>query len=262
MTNEIWNKSAAAMIVAAAVLLTGCDANTLELSGEVRDIYASPLEPCELVYPDDGEDDDGDGVADDIEPEDWPIQVKGKFRLEKTGDVYKFVVKDDPDNVLGKADMIAVNENDRAMRWDYCYGGGPVSEHPYALGIVELDQSHEPPRLRALVYFPMRLKYRTPRNSADTFYLMLMEVQEKEQDCDSEVIELKQMRLAAGAAADESTDSSDVRCRALSRLGALYREQAAPGIFRQALKKEIRNILPDDPDVVTRFHNGVIHGNF
>jgi len=270
MKKRIWSKIATGVVVATAVLMTGCDGKTLELSGYVTDLHVTPTEPCEFTVP-----------KDMNHHEDWPIKVTGVFKLKKSGEVYKFEVEGDPESVLGKADMAVLNEKSRALRYDYCNGGGPVSEHPYLVGITELDETHEVPRLRAFVYFPMRLRYETPVTSADYFYLMLFEVQEPDDDCKpdeefwAKFKTAKSTALTAAvptakatvqatwkAAEEEFVSSWEVRCKALQRLGVLYREQATPAKFRKAVKAEIQNIIPDDPAFVPGFHNGVIHGNF
>jgi len=286
MKNRIWTKIAAGIVIATAVLMSGCDGKTLELTGYVTEVHDTPAEPCEFIV-----------IKNQNHEEDWPIEVNGEFKLEKHGDIYKFVVKGDPESVLGKVDMVVVNEKERALRYDYCNGGGPVSEHPYLVGITELDQTYDPPRLRAFVYFPMRWRYNTPETSADAFYLMLMVVEEAESDCEHDESFLAKVKAAEsgaeaaaekttgtvtmrtakanaraaanvamgaapGAASERFISTSEVRCKALQRLGALYREQATPGKFRKAVKAEIQNILPDHPAFVPGFHNGVIHGNF
>jgi hypothetical protein len=268
------NRIAIGVIAASVALLSGCkDGRTLELTGYVTDVHDTPSEPCEFVVPKHGQHD-----------EEWPIEVNGKFKLEKSGEIYKFVVEGMPDSVLGKADMIVVNEKARALRYDYCNGGGRVREHPYLVGITELDQTHDEPRLRAFVYFPMRLRYQTPETSADFFYLMLMVVEDDEKDCEIDENHWGQMRAkvralaaadvaaagaggAAGATAatqdsERFVSATEVRCKALQRLGELYRKQPTPGEFQKAIKKEITNIVPDIPAFQPGFHNGVIHGNF
>jgi hypothetical protein len=244
------NKTTIGMVVAAAAIMAGCDGRSLDLTANVTDTFDTPTEPCEFAVPLKG-DEDGDG-DDDTE---WPIAVGGKFKLVKSGEVYRIEVEGSPDNVLGKADLTVFNPTSKALRFDYCSGGGPVRKHPYAVGITEI-QGHEGPQLRALVYFPMRLRYETPETSADAFYLMLMSVEEEARDCEENA---KKIDKRFGEA---FIGASEVRCKALQRLGVLYREPATPAKFRNAVKAEIENILPDMPIAAYGFHNGVIHGNF
>src|SRR5688572_4997992 len=131
---KIIDKAAFGLIVGVAVLLTGCDGKALDLTANVIDRFDTPTEPCEFAVPLKG-DQNGDG-RDDTE---WPIDVGGRFKLEKNGEVYKIVVEGSPDNVLGKADLVVLNATTKALRYDYCSGGGPVREHPYAVGITEIQ---------------------------------------------------------------------------------------------------------------------------
>jgi hypothetical protein len=224
---------AAGIAIALFVAACGNNDGLLGQTAAVTDVFETNIDPCRWEV----------GLQP---PEKWPVKTGSRFRIEKRRDPRYYInVKWDWNNPLEKADMFVINPMGTALATDYCDAGGAVRNHLYTLGITEIDDSmdsFDPLKLRAFIYFPMRLKAQTPAAMADTFYLILLRVVDEESQCDDE------------------HGAGKTRCLALQRLGVLYRKQATPAEFIKAIEDEIEKILPDDPERLIAFHNGVIHG--
>jgi hypothetical protein len=224
-----------AAVIGIAVSTAGCDRSPLDQTATVTDRFMTNLDPCR--WETSGEHGDED---------EWPLELGSKFKLEvRQKPRYYLDVKGQQDNPLEKADMYVFNPKAPALGSDYCAQGGAVRNHVYTFGMTEVEHTHDPhddDKLRAIIYFPLRLNPATPANRGDAFYLMLMRVRDDPSDCES------------------GPEPTKIRCEALQRLGVLYRQH--PEQFAAGVQAEIQNILPDDPSRVIVFHNGVIHGNF
>jgi len=221
-----------------SLLLVICSANAAAATGDpldqtavVMDIADFPTEPCTTNF------------TNLNHGEEWPIKPGSKFKIEKpqSGIKHHIAVDSDPSNAMGVPDLYVLNGNLAPLATNYCTHGGDLKSHLYLFGIHDLeDPADQKKSLHAFIYVPMRLKAQTASSLVDEFYLIVFSIMTDSKQCKG---------------------SDRTRCLALRRL-VVKQADYTEAEFVEAIKKEMKNIVPKKPRTVMGFHNGVIHGTF
>jgi hypothetical protein len=184
---------------------------------------------------------------------------KSKFTLvNKQGLKYRIKVKSSIDKSIENPGFYLLNTHRPPLRQDPCNENGDVSTAFFAFAIHELPEpvtgKLEP---HAIIYIPMNVLHVKPPNLGDSFYVLVLAVEEDDAQCQTYPPE------------------AQARCSKLNSLYKLIDGSAPDYEIIDEIVKAMPTILPPQQLAVDRaqrpvanksstaafMHNGVIHGN-
>ena len=209
--------------------------NTVEATATVRGVQETSGDPCGPPT-----EDRGHGF--------WGLRPgNSKFRFSKKTDTVHRIKRlttssEDPD--MEVPSFFVFNKNKSPMTTPACGTGDSLTKYPFAFAIHDIEDPHKPGTKspHALLYVPSRQKAGTPANRADSFDLLVYDIEKNAAACTS---------------ADPVVKA---RCLALRSLADLKGTVEETDLI-VAIWGAIDTIRPPGGPHMPPFHNGVIHGS-